>query len=365
MASINEEMFLKGRDLILQENYDEAIQYFNDLQAKDKLNSDVLNYLGIIYVLKENYKEAADYFKKAIEINPDDWYPYQRLGQICSIKKIQKCATDYFTKTIERDPSNIYAIINLALILQRDNAEVAKNLIISALKIDPVHLIANYLMSTICINTCNYIEAEEILNNITEKNPSFLMGWYKLGVLYFKTNKLKKAIDVLEKAASISKKTYILNLLGLIYLHRLKLEEAVAYFKESIKIDPKDPSTWINLADAYFKGNDFKSSIMILKEALQLLADRHSEADNEKQVVVWLNLANCYDKLEKDNFSLYCLEKAREYSMKGINLDLDLFEQDEPKMEMIRKISLSIENLKAKGVTEVYPDDLNMKKLTE
>jgi tetratricopeptide (TPR) repeat protein len=292
MTLAKKDVYEKGKNLILQEKYDDALKYFEELSDKDKTNANYLNYLGIVYILKEDFKKAADSFKKAIEVDPDNWYPYQRLGQICTIKKIRKCAIDYFTQTIERDPSNLYSLVNLALIVQKENQETAKDLIQSALKVDPVNLIANYLMGTICIKSCDYEKAEQMLLNVTEKNPTFQMGWYKLGVLYFKKNKLKKAIEVLTNALTISKKTYILNLLGLIHLHKLKLKEAIAYYKESIKLDSKDPSAWINLADAYLKGNDAQSAIMILKEAFDLVIERDSEQDNDKLIAIWLNLAN-------------------------------------------------------------------------
>jgi tetratricopeptide (TPR) repeat protein len=359
MSVVKKSTYDKGKDLIIQEKYDEALKYFGDLHEKHKDDAIISNYIGIIYVLKEEYKKAADNFKKSIEIDPNNWYSYQRLGQICAIKNIDKCAIDYFTQTIELDPSNITAYLNLAMIFQNQDLEISKDLISSALKVDPVNLIANYLMGSLCINTCDYNEAEELLEKVVTNNPEFFMGWYKLGVLYFKSNKLKKAVEALNNAVSITKKPFILNLLGLIYLYLFKIEEAVVHFKASIKINPKDPNPWINLADAYYKGKKVESAKMILKEALDLIEERSDDKDINKEIAIWLNFANYFEEDTQLGNMFYALEKARDLSMKTLDPDIEFLDQDKSKMETLYRINQKLDDLKSKGVEPKRPELLN------
>ena len=96
---MSEAVIEKGKDLIIREDYDKALEYFKDLSEKDKENPLYTNYIGIIYFLKEDFKSAADIFKQAIELDPNNWYPYQKLGQICTVKNIDSCAIKYFTET--------------------------------------------------------------------------------------------------------------------------------------------------------------------------------------------------------------------------------------------------------------------------
>jgi len=353
MAKSDNSIIEKGKNLILSEKYDEALKYFKDIYDKNKENVIYPNYIGLVYLLKEEFKNAADYFKKAIDVEPDNWYSYHKLGQICHIKKIEKCAIDYFTETIERNPKDIYAFINLALIFEKEDQDLSIELINSALEVDPLNLIANYLLGTIFLKQKDFKNAEKLLLNVTKKNSDFLMGWYKLGTLYFKMGKSKNAIETLSKALSISKKPYIYNLLGLISLQRFKLDEAVDYLKESIKLDPEDPSTWINLADAYQRGDKIDSAKLCLKEALKLTKNKDQEFS------IWANYANCYEKEDKMNYCVYCLEQARECVTTNDSSKLEDFKEEESKMEYIHRISIALQNYEKEGHISRRPDDID------
>jgi len=361
MAIKVSKVLTEGRNLILAEKYDEAINFFKDLCEKDKDNVIFPNYLGLIYLFKEEYKTSADFFKKAIDIDPENWYSYQLLGQICRKKKIDKCAIDYFTKTLEINPSNLTALLNLAMVVQEGSEEAAVELLNSALGVDPLNLVGNYLRGNIYLKNKDFDNALKLFTNVITKNPEFQIGWYKLGFTYFKKGKTKKAIDSLIKGAQISKKPYILNLIGLIYSLKFKVNEAVAYFKESIKLKPDDPSTWINLADVYIKGNNSMSAKLCLVEAMNLLKDK----DTDKKIAIWTNLAKCYELEQKSSFSLNCLEKARELNLSMVQEDLESFEAEESKMEILHQLTLKIEEYRKQGVTSQFPDDLDLKKLNK
>lgn len=343
----------KGKSLILQEKYDDALKYFKELSDKDNKNAIYSNYIGVIYFLKNDYKNAADSFKKAIELDPNNWYPYHKLGQICVVKKIDQCAIKYFTETIEKNPKNSYAFINLALIFRNEDENLTLDLIKSALGMDPLNLVGNYLLGTIYLKNKDYKNAENILTNITLQNPQFFMAWYKLAVLYFDRNKLKKAIGALDQALKISQKGFVYNLYGLVLVRKLKFEEAVSYFKEAIKLDPQDPSPWINLAMAYEKGKKIESSKLCLKEALKI-------TKNESQnLAIWTNFANCYEQENRLPYALYCFQKAEEQSKNKEGEEIESYYESESKMEFIHKISQNIDRLKKMGITAQKPDDLD------
>ncbi|MHA1149877.1 MAG: tetratricopeptide repeat protein [Promethearchaeota archaeon] len=348
---MSEAVIEKGKDLIIREDYDEALKYFKELSKNDKDNPLYTNYIGIIYFLKEDFKNAADIFKQAIELDPNNWYPYQKLGQICTIKNIDSCAIKYFTETIERNPTNIYSLLNLAVIFQREQVDITLELVSSALKIDPLNPAANYLMATLCLNKKDYKTSEQLFRNVIEKDPRNAIAWYKLGLTYFRCNKHKKGIEALTNALEINKKPYLYNLLGLIQMKKIKLQEAIDSFKEAIKLDPKDANFWINLADAYMKGNRIESSKLCLKEALKV-----AEKDYQK-LIIWIHFANCYERENFLPYSLYCLENASERGSEQINSKLEAFDEFESKMELIHNVNLRIDQLKKKGIIAEFPEE--------
>ncbi len=346
-------VFEAGKNLILAEKYDEALKYFKDLLAKEQKNAIFANYIGIIYFLKKEYKTASEYFKQSIEIDPNNWYSYYKLGEICTIKNIDQCAIKYFTETIEKNPKNINALINLALIFKNIDDSLAMELINSALLIDPLNFISNYLIGTILLNKKEYKSAEEFLTKVIKQNPRFLMGWYNLGLLYFKSKKFKKSISALNNALAIEKKSHIFNLLGLIFLMKHEFETAITYFKEAIKLDSDNLHAWINLADSYLKQDKTESAKLCLKEALKV-----SKSENQK-LRIWASLATCYDKEDRLDYSLYCFEKASSEFVKKDGAEDSLLDETEPVIELLHDVSQNVDRLKSKGATAQKPPDLN------
>ena len=347
----------QGKKLILAEKYEEALSYFKNLDKKEK-NALYSNYIGVIYFLKEDYKNAAEYFKKAIDLEPDNWYPYQKLGQICTIKKIDECAINYFTETLDRNPKNLNALLNLAIIFQNQDKQLAKDLINNALSLDPLSNVGNYLLGSIYLKNKDYDNAEKFFHNVLLNNPRFTRAVYQLASLYFKTGKNRKAINVLTEALELDKKSYLFNLLGLIYLHKFKLEDAQQCFKNAIKIDPENINAWINLSDVYLKANNFESSKNCLKEALDLANKNNIEKSDAKYLAIWINLSNCYENEGNLDFALYCLNNARKFYIDDSQNKLEDFQEDELKMEMLHKISLKIDAFLNNNITPRKPDEL-------
>ncbi|MFO8018628.1 MAG: tetratricopeptide repeat protein [Promethearchaeia archaeon] len=354
MKKNHDDVFKKGKNLIVQGKYEEAIDYFSQLQEEEPEKSTYTNYLGIIYLSQEDYKKAAEYFKKSIEMNPENWYSYYKLGEICKIKQIDKCAIDYFTETIEHNPRNLNAFLNLAMIFQRSDSEIAQDILQNALKIEPDSNLANYMLALIYLKNKKYKDAEEHLNNIITKKPEFLdgMAQYKLGAALLNQNKVEKARKAIQEAIKISKKAKYLNFLGLTFLSQLDLEKAKQYFKDAIKLDAENPSPWINLGDTYFKQDDIESAKKCLKEAIELVKN-----DNLHRAV-WINYANCFEKEQKLSHSLYCLNKALQQSEDALSMRLNFMGEDEDKMKTIHEINQKINRLKEKGIEAICPPEL-------
>ncbi|MGV9174280.1 MAG: tetratricopeptide repeat protein, partial [Promethearchaeia archaeon] len=271
--------------------------------------------------------------------------------EICTIKKMKSCAKKYLTETIERDPKDLYSLLNLALILQNEQEEIALELIESALSIDPSNPVANYIQGTIYLNKKNYKKAKELFRKDIENKPRHGLAWYKLGLTYFKDKNYKKGIDVVTEALKITKKPYLYNLLGLLNLYKINVQEAIDSFKEAIKLKPHNSSFWINLAESYFRINKLNSAKKCLKEALTV-------ANNDYHLlVIWTNLANYYEKSEQLDYSLYCLEKAKECVKWEKEDNIDKFEVFEPKMELIHKIKLRIAELRKQGIEVKEPKE--------
>lgn len=70
MKSKLEDLLEAGKFSFLNENYDEAIKYFQKILKKDSQNAEACYNLGIVYEAKNMLKEAKEAFNKTLEINP-------------------------------------------------------------------------------------------------------------------------------------------------------------------------------------------------------------------------------------------------------------------------------------------------------
>ncbi len=70
MKSKLEDLLEAGKFSFLNENYDEAIKYFQKILKKDSQNAETYYNLGIVYEAKNMLKEAKEAFNKTLEINP-------------------------------------------------------------------------------------------------------------------------------------------------------------------------------------------------------------------------------------------------------------------------------------------------------
>lgn len=69
MNKKGEDLLEAGKFSFLNENYEEAIKYFQKILKQNSQNAEVYYNLGIVYEAKNMLKEAKEMFNKTLEIN--------------------------------------------------------------------------------------------------------------------------------------------------------------------------------------------------------------------------------------------------------------------------------------------------------
>ncbi|AUC75699.1 tetratricopeptide repeat protein [Olleya sp. Bg11-27] len=121
---------------------------------------------------------------------------------------------------------------------------------------------------------------------------------------YVKGN-FEKAKKLYQKANKIEpNNNIILNALGIISADLKNLNECIMYFEKSLKIDSTNTSTYMNFGTAYNKLLKFDKSIEVLKKGLNF------EDIQERKGYFYYNLANSYYKKEDYKVSSEFSNKA-------------------------------------------------------
>lgn len=184
----------------------------------------------------------------------------------------------------------------------------------SAMELEPNAAWPYVCLATFVANqTGDLEEANRLLDMAIEKEPSHVLAWNNLGVLYLNQNRLDKAEDAFKKASTFDTSyPYGWRNLWILYSILKRFEDAEHAFLKSIEINPEKTGVWMELA--YFQAfhmNKPEEAVKSARKAIEL------EPEN---ATAWNNLGF---------IQAHCLNdysNARDSFQRGIQIDpIDAF----------------------------------------
>ena len=143
------------------------------------------------------------------------------------------------------------------LYFQQGKYEKARDAFAATVTLDPKNMDARNSLGYIYEQLNNYEAAAQVYENTLKVEPNNLYALNHLGLAYKQLGRLDDAERVLRKAVGIDPKSArpasknLRNYLALIYLEKGDIGEAIAEFRESIRLFPKDVWSRQNLASLY------------------------------------------------------------------------------------------------------------------
>lgn len=246
-----EEKYEQACNYKAEGNFKSAIKLFEEALVINPNYVEALNNLGNIFNTMEKYEKALPYFLKADNIMPDEPIILNNLGiALMELGKLDEAKIKLET-AIKKQPSFYQTYTNLGKVYTLKNDLVsAKNCLIKALEINPFDQKARLRLES----------AEELLNNLT-------------------TQEIAQLKNQLNKAENNNDKKNIDDLLKKAQLYNLgnQTGQAIYFYEEVIKIDPKQIDAINGLASAYLTSGNYEKTIDYSKKAL-LLNNESKEA---------------------------------------------------------------------------------------
>lgn len=119
--TINDNGYKSGLNSIKNNNYSEALNYFQKAVDSEPNNISYLTELATTHYKLKNYDEAIKTYSKLIELNKDNASIYNNyIGNMYSLKKDYINAESYYRKAIEIDSKSIPSYSNLALMFDEN-----------------------------------------------------------------------------------------------------------------------------------------------------------------------------------------------------------------------------------------------------
>ncbi len=188
-----------------QDNIDEAILFLEDALEKDPGNMDFMLFLASFYEESGQFEKAADVLDRGLS----------------------------------KDPVNVKFHFRLGVLHDKmDNKAASIEKMKEVIRLDPAHANAlNYLGYTYAEQGVNLDEAERLIKEALKHKPDDGYITDSLGWVYYKKGLYQKAVEILEKAATlVTDDPLVFEHLGDAYIKTGNREKALEFYRKSLEM---------------------------------------------------------------------------------------------------------------------------------
>ncbi|MHA1932360.1 MAG: tetratricopeptide repeat protein [Promethearchaeota archaeon] len=344
----NREVINRGKDLVNNNEYDNALEVFNEalnmtnkMYLTEEMEKEVNMIKSLIYdtevkqlvgrgKLDEQQKEKEkeiEKLQKRLEYAQSIDDPERRVEEMSKIKNmIDDVHSEEITFLIEQGNQlakkeafgEAFSFYERALKVNEmmEEPDVKnKDLVKDSYKRELIN------KAKLEIDNSNYDTAIENGKKAIELDEKFVDAHYSIGLAYNYKRKYDIAIENFQKALNYNKNHIeSWNLIGLAYMAKNEFENALNYLNKTLEIDPNFSKGWFNIGNIYKQTTEFDKAIDSYVKATELNPD-FAEA--------WFFMGCTY--FDKKDY-----HRAIEQLEKAIKLDPNLAQDVNPLMKDLK-----------------------------
>jgi tetratricopeptide (TPR) repeat protein len=256
--------YIQGIELYKQDNYKEAINYFNTALQCGLINeSGIFQYRGICFQKIERHPSAIKDLNKYIEINPNNWEAYNFRAQ--SFKEMNDFKNQY---------SDLQEVKNILVSIKRRTEFEDETLSNISFEMEKSKITIEYHEN---IKKTKEEIFEDILENARKKDlkynspdsyipkriydPSYEQA-LKMGIKFDKGNDFTLALEYYDYAVqkntndaeAYSFRAFCLQALGY-YL------DSIEDFTKAIQLSPQDPNSYFGRSNSYVSLKNYSAAV--------------------------------------------------------------------------------------------------------
>lgn len=230
--------FNRSNLLMAMGRNEQAVEGFWKALDNDPANAMAANNLGAALEAMKRYSDAAEAFRKAIAINPTDARAHNNLGNVLSH------LGDYENAILELEEAIRLASRDPEIYINLGNAHLAAD------EYEGAH--------------AAYVKAQEL-------DPGSVLPLISLGDLELIFEDPGSAFDMYQQAVKMDGAAIYGSLnYGVAALRSCRLDEAVAFFEESVKRTPSDPAAHRHLCLALTMVGDVAKALEVAGNAVEV-----------------------------------------------------------------------------------------------
>jgi tetratricopeptide (TPR) repeat protein len=217
--------------------------------------------------------QAIDDYKKALDAAPDTPTIMERLAEVYAKSQRIREAVSEAQLVIKDDPNNVPARRLLARIYvrslgdmnagaaQQENLARAVEQFQAILKIDPDDTFSALWLARLYRFENRHDDAEKVLRGVLQHDSENGPALEQLSQLLVDEGRSQDAIDLLEKAASVSSSPDVYDLLGDAYSQQKNYAKAETAYQKAVDEDPDDPGHRHGLAQALLSQDKYTEAL--------------------------------------------------------------------------------------------------------
>jgi predicted ribosomally synthesized peptide with SipW-like signal peptide len=264
--------------------------------------------LGLWHTIHGNPNQEIAPFEAARALRPDNQVVWVCMGVALDHAGQVDEAIACLRKAVELNPNDALVQSNLgAVLIEKHDYDGAAACSRTAIKIDPKNARAHGVLGLTFQGKGQMNEAIACWRKAVELDPKFTNAQYNLGAGLNNKGQFDEAAACFNKVIELDRKNVeAYRALGTILCDvKHDYERAVAYFKEAIKLKPKDAKLQCSLGNAFQGKGQLDEAVTCYKEAIELdpkFADAHA------------NLGAVLQNKGRLDEAIVCMRKAIEFN---------------------------------------------------
>ena len=251
-----------------------AVLFQFTIQAQDKTSLDKMYQTSLEKYKAKQYKQANTILDFILEADSAYYEAYLAKVDALSGEKKFKSALLYANKALKLKPNDDDAICKRAFLYFRfGQQQTAKDELGKLLDKNPKSIKALYHWALIENRSKNYKNAIRILTQAKKIESKNLNVLYELGYAYFNTNEDLKAIKLFDKILNTNPRFQaegIYTMRGACKNRHDNPIGAILDYREALKLNPKNPSLYNNIALIFSKQGKYDKAIKYFDASIQL-----------------------------------------------------------------------------------------------
>jgi tetratricopeptide (TPR) repeat protein len=133
-----DELIEKADNAFEEENFEKALAFLMEANAKESNNSEVLFKIGYILQKQDDNDSALDYYKQALELDKDNEFIHNSVASIYRSNKEYSSARMHLNQSLALDDQNPITYYNYGnLLLDMGHTEEAGDMYAKAIELNP------------------------------------------------------------------------------------------------------------------------------------------------------------------------------------------------------------------------------------